>query len=85
MTANRLANQKLDALDFLIDPMIVASSTSGINTQNLFTRAGNKVILVDGAADDSRLGPLSGYARSSGRIHGDRPAFQHDAARNRRD
>lgn len=58
MTANRLANQKLDALDFLIDPMIVASSSSGINTQNLFTRAG-KVILVDGAADDSQIRPLS--------------------------
>lgn len=58
MTANRLANQKLDALDFLIDPMIVASSTSGINTQNLFTRAG-KVILVDGPADDSQIRPLS--------------------------
>jgi hypothetical protein len=58
MTANRLANQKLDALDFLIDPMIVASSSSGINTQNLFTRAG-KVILVDGNADDSQIRPLS--------------------------
>lgn len=58
MTANRLANQKLDALDFLIDPMIVASSSSGLNTQNLFTRAG-KVILVDGPADDSQIRPLS--------------------------
>lgn len=57
-TANRLANQKLDALDSLIDPMYVASSTANINTQHLFTRAG-RIILVDGAADESSIRALS--------------------------
>lgn len=57
MTANRLANQKLDALDQLIDPIWVASNSSNINFQNLFTRAG-KIILVDGPADDSTIRPL---------------------------
>src|SRR3990172_1809422 len=40
MTVNRLANQKLDALDQLIDPMWVMSNSAHINTQNLFTPAG---------------------------------------------
>lgn len=53
-TANRLTNQKLDALDIMIDPPIVASSNVGINTQSLFTRAG-RVILVDGPADESSI------------------------------
>lgn len=56
-TANRLANQKLDALDSLIDPMYVASSTANINTQHLFTRAG-RIILVDGKADESSIRAL---------------------------
>jgi hypothetical protein len=53
-TANRITNQKLDALDILIDPPIIASSGAGINTQNLFTRAG-KVILVDGGAGEDNI------------------------------
>jgi hypothetical protein len=57
-TANRLANQKLDAIDHLIDPMYVASSQANINTQHLFTRAG-RIILVDGAADESVIRPLT--------------------------
>lgn len=57
-TANRLANQKLDALDLLIDPMWVANSGVNINTQNLFSRAG-RILLVDGAADESTIRPLS--------------------------
>ena len=57
-TADRITNQKLDALDLLIDPMYVASSTANLNTQNLFTRAG-RIILVDGAADDSNIRALS--------------------------
>jgi len=56
-TANRLANQKLDALDLLIDPMYVANSGSNLNMQNLFTRAG-RVLLVDGPADDSNIRAL---------------------------
>lgn len=55
---NRIANQKLDALDFIIDPQMVVSSTANLNTQNLFSRAG-KVIMVDGPADDSNIRPLT--------------------------
>ena len=57
-TANRLANQKLDAIDHLIDPMYIASSGTNINTQHLFTRAG-RIILVDGDASDSSIRPLT--------------------------
>lgn len=56
-TANRLANQKLDALDSLIDPMYVASAGANINTQHLFTRSG-RIILVDGPADESSIRAL---------------------------
>lgn len=56
-TANRLANQKLDALDSLIDPMYVASAGANINTQHLFTRSG-RIILVDGPADESNIRAL---------------------------
>jgi hypothetical protein len=54
---NRIANQKLGALDLLIDPMYIVSDKAGINTQNLFTRAG-KMILVDGPADDTSIRAL---------------------------
>lgn len=54
---NRIANQKLDALDLVIDPQFVASTSSNINTQNLFSRSG-RIILVDGAADESNIRPL---------------------------
>ena len=57
-TADRLNNQKLDALDLLIDPMYVASSGANLNTQNLFSRAG-RIMLVDGAADESNIRALS--------------------------
>jgi hypothetical protein len=56
-TANRLNNQKLDALDLIIDPTYIASSTANINTQHLFSRAG-RIILVDGPADDTNIRPL---------------------------
>jgi hypothetical protein len=56
-TVNRLANQKLDALDQLIDPMWIASNQSNLNTQHLFTRAG-RILLVDGPADDTNIRPL---------------------------
>lgn len=55
--ANRIANQKLDALDLLIDPQIVVSSNANLNVQNLFARAG-KVILVDGPADETNIRAL---------------------------
>lgn len=54
MTINRLTNQKLDALDQVIDPMWVMSNQTNINVQNLFTRAG-RILLVDGPADESNL------------------------------
>jgi len=57
-TANRLANQKLDALDILIDPMYVANSQANLNTQHLFTRSG-RILLVDGPADDTSIRPLT--------------------------
>lgn len=57
-TADRLNNQKLDAIDLLIDNQWVVSSTANINTQNLFSRTG-RIILVDGPADDSTIRPLS--------------------------
>jgi hypothetical protein len=57
-TANRITNQKLDALDILIDPMYVANSGVNINTGHLFTRAG-RIILVDGPADETTIRPLS--------------------------
>jgi hypothetical protein len=53
-TVNRIANQKLDALDQLIDPMWIASNSSNINTQNLFTRSG-RILLVDGPADETNI------------------------------
>jgi hypothetical protein len=57
-TADRLNNQRLDAIDLLIDPQWVVSSTANINTQNLFSRAG-RVIMVDGDAGDSSIRPLT--------------------------
>jgi hypothetical protein len=56
--ANRLANQKLDALDLLIDPMWAMNGSVNINTQNLITRAG-RIILADGPVGDDTLRPLS--------------------------
>lgn len=55
--AERLANNKLDALDQVIDPQYVMSSSAGINKDNLISRAG-RIILVDGAADDTNIRPL---------------------------
>ena len=56
-TADRINNQKLDAIDLLIDPQLVVSTGANLNTQNLFSRAG-RVIMVDGPADDSNIRPL---------------------------
>jgi hypothetical protein len=57
ITANRLANQKLDGIDLTIDPVFLMNRQAGIDTQNLYMRAG-KVIGVDGAVDDSVIRPL---------------------------
>jgi hypothetical protein len=56
--ANRFANQKMDAVDLVIDPMWLINRQSGIDTQNLFTRSG-KIIGVDGPIDDTVIRPLS--------------------------
>jgi len=58
VTANRFANQKLDAMDLFIDPVILVQRQAGIDTNNLFMRAG-RVIGVDGPVDDSVIRPLS--------------------------
>jgi len=55
--ANRIANQKLDAYDLTIDPQFVVSTSTNLNTQNLFSRSG-KIILVDGMAGDDAFRPL---------------------------
>lgn len=59
----RLANQKLDILDHVLDPQYIMSTTAGINKDNLMSRAG-QIILVDGAADDSNIRPLQKDADS---------------------
>lgn len=56
--ANRFANQKADALDLVIDPMWLVNRSVGVDTQNLYTRAG-RVIGVDGPVDESVVRPLS--------------------------
>src|SRR3990172_4450657 len=57
-TADRLNNQRLDAIDLLIDPQYVCSSTTNINTQNLFARAG-RIIMVDGSAGEEAFRAIS--------------------------
>jgi hypothetical protein len=57
-TADRLSNQKLDALDLLIDPMYVASSGANLNTQNMYSRAG-RIMLVDGSAGEDNIRALT--------------------------
>jgi hypothetical protein len=55
--ADRIANQKLDALDLLIDPMWLMNSAAAPNRENLFTRAG-RVFLMDGPVDDTNIRSL---------------------------
>lgn len=57
-SANRFANQKMDALDITIDPMWLVNSSLGIDTENLFSRAG-RVIKVDGSIGEDSIRPLS--------------------------
>jgi len=54
---NRLANQKLDALDLTVDPMYVASRRGGFDARNLKVRPG-KVLWTDNVATDDALRPL---------------------------
>ena len=69
--AERLANNKLDALDQVIDPQYVMSSSAGINKDNLFSRAG-RIILVDGSADETNIRALvpqmNGFQAAYGEI-----------------
>ena len=56
-TANRLMNQKLDALDLFIDPMFIASESTGLTKENLFSKPG-RVIMVDADASPASIQPL---------------------------
>lgn len=56
-TADRINNQRLDLIDLIIDPPILANSAVGLNTQNLFSRAG-RVFLLDGPVGDENIRPL---------------------------
>lgn len=56
VTANRLASQKLDALEVQMDPMWLVSEQAGIQGP-IFTRAG-KMIQVNGMVDDSMIRPV---------------------------
>lgn len=56
-TADRINNQRLDLIDLIIDPPILANSAVGMNTQNLFSRAG-RVFMLDGPVGDDNIRPL---------------------------
>jgi hypothetical protein len=57
-TIDRIGNQKLDAIDLVLDPMWAASDGALNNqSQNLFTRAG-RVLLLNGPADETSLRAL---------------------------
>lgn len=47
LTVNRIANQKLDALDIFIDPVFAYDKSKGVETRNLYMRSG-KLVGVDG-------------------------------------
>src|SRR6185503_12994948 len=57
VTANRIINQKLDALDMFIDPMFIASESTGLTQESLLSKPG-KVILVDADASPASIQPL---------------------------
>lgn len=54
---NRLANQKMDALDLFVDPAFIASRRSGFDARNMRMRPG-KVFWTDNTATDDALRPL---------------------------
>lgn len=57
-TANRFANQKMDAMDLVIDPVWLYDRSRGVDTASLYTRAG-RTIGIDGPVDDSVIRTLS--------------------------
>lgn len=60
-TASRLASQKLDALDYLIDPMMAYNQLANVQTQKLYARPGG---LVGGDGDPRTwLMPISADMR----------------------
>ena len=54
---NRLANQKMDALDLFVDPAFIASRRSGFDARNMRMRPG-KVFWTDNSATDDAIRPL---------------------------
>jgi len=57
LTVNRIANQKLDALDLFIDPVFAYDRTANVETRNLYMRAG-KLVGMDGPPGD-KIMPIS--------------------------
>jgi hypothetical protein len=57
ITANRLANQKLDLMDLIINPPIGVSSQASFNKENLFLRPG-RIIEVEGGTGDDNFRPI---------------------------
>lgn len=56
--ANRFANQKMDAIDLVIDPMWLVNRGMVPDTQNLFSRAG-KIVGIDGPVTDDNIKSLA--------------------------
>lgn len=51
-TMNRIANQKLDALDIFLDPVFAYNRQAGVDTRNLYMRSG-KLVGVNGNPAES--------------------------------
>lgn len=58
ITANKLASQKLDALELFIDPVFIASAQAGLDKQNLFMRAGRVFTTDSPDVSDAHIRPL---------------------------
>ena len=54
LTANRIANQKLDALDLFVDPVFAYDRQKSVDTRNLYMRSG-KLVGVDGPPGDALM------------------------------
>lgn len=52
LTMNRIANQKLDALDIFLDPVFAYNRQAGVDTRNLYMRSG-KLVGVNGSPNDA--------------------------------
>lgn len=70
LTANRFANQKLDAMDLWSDPPHLVNRQAGIDTSVLTLRAG-RVIGVDGPVDDTNIRQLSPDLRGIQQLYGE--------------